>query len=191
MTWAAVILTGGRARRLDGVDKGSLVYEGHSLLERALDAVAAASETVVVGPAATTSRPVTFARESPQGAGPLAGLAAGVAELRGEHDVVVVLAVDMPHVDASTVTRLLVAADGVDAAWLTDAEGRRQIAGAVRTSLVPAARDAAGAPMRRLMEAGRARDVPAIGQEGDDVDTWEDLSRLRGDPPPGVAPPRT
>jgi molybdopterin-guanine dinucleotide biosynthesis protein A len=48
---------------------------------------------------------VTFARESPAGGGPLAGLAAGVTALEGHHEWVVVLAVDMPHVGADTVAR--------------------------------------------------------------------------------------
>ena len=184
MTWAAVILTGGSARRLDGTDKAALEHRGRSLLENALAAVVGAAETVVVGPEVATSRPVTFARESPPGGGPLAGLAAGVGVLEAEHEQVVVLAVDMPNVDAATVTRLLAAAEGADSSWLTDADGRRQLAGVVRPSLVPAPADVAGAPMRMLMTSGRVRDVAAVGSEADDVDTWDDLARLGGDETP-------
>jgi molybdopterin-guanine dinucleotide biosynthesis protein A len=198
MTWAAVILTGGDARRLDGTDKASLEHRGRTLLERALAAVEGAAEVVVVGPQVATSRPVTFVRESPPGGGPLAGVAAGVGVLAGEHDRVVVLAVDMPHVEAATVTSLRRAAQGVDAAWLTDAEGRRQLAGAVRPSLVPSpTEDVAGAPMRLLMTAGRVRDVAALGEEAEDVDSWSDVARLgsAGDPGTGTrdeaTPPRT
>jgi hypothetical protein len=45
--------------------------------------------------------------------------------------------------------------------------------------------------MRMLMGAGSVRDVAAIGAEADDVDSWADLARLRGDEPPGVAGPKT
>jgi molybdopterin-guanine dinucleotide biosynthesis protein A len=179
MTWAAVILTGGGARRLDGTDKASLEHRGRTLLEHALTAVEGAAEVVVVGPEVATSRPVTFARETPPGGGPLAGLAAGVGVLAGEHEQVVVLAVDMPYVEAATVLRLRLAAEGADAAWLTDADGRRQLAGVVRPSLVPSAEEVAGAPMRLLMASGRAHDVVARGREADDVDSWDDLARLR------------
>jgi molybdopterin-guanine dinucleotide biosynthesis protein A len=183
--WAAVILTGGRAQRLGGADKASLELGGSTLLERALTAVEGASEIVVVGPEVPTTRGVTFTREEPAGGGPLAGLAAGIAAVGGGPEWVVVLAVDMPNVDADTVARLLAAADEhVDAAWLTDADGRRQLAGVVRPSLVPRSQDAEGAPMRLLMTAGRVRDVVAIGGEADDVDHWTDLSRLRGDETP-------
>jgi molybdopterin-guanine dinucleotide biosynthesis protein A len=189
VTWAAVILTGGRAQRLGGTDKASVEHDGLSLLEHALAAVADAAETVVVGPPAETSRPVTFTRESPPGGGPVAGLAAGVAALAGRHERVVVLAVDMPHVGAGTVRRLLDAADEADAAWLTDADGRRQLLGVVRPSLVPRPEDAAGAAMRTVMTAGQARDVAAEGAEAEDVDTWDDLARLRGDEPPEESTP--
>lgn len=189
MSWAAVILSGGRGQRLGGAEKASLELGGRTLLDHALDAVADAAEVVVVGPRTETSRPVRFTRESPVGSGPLSGLAAGVAALALDHDPVVVLAVDMPNVVAGTVARLLAAADGVDAAWLTDADGRRQLAGVVRRALIPVPGAAEGAPMRTLMNAGIARDVPAVGAEADDVDSWADLARLRGEEPTGDSTP--
>jgi molybdopterin-guanine dinucleotide biosynthesis protein A len=188
VSWAAVILTGGTAARLGGIDKASLeVDDGVSLLDHALGAVAGAAEVVVVGPEQPTRRAVRFTREDPAGGGPLAGLAAGVAALTSDPDHVIVLAVDMPHVTADTAARLLTAVqrdDGVDAAWLTDGDGRRQLAGAVRPSLVPSSEEAYGAPMRLLMTAGAVRDVPAVDNEADDVDTWDDLARLRKQEPP-------
>jgi molybdopterin-guanine dinucleotide biosynthesis protein A len=179
--WAAVVLTGGAGRRLDGADKAALEHAGRTLLEHALTAVRDADEVVVVGPETTTSHPVTFARESPPGGGPLAGVSAGVAALSGAPDLVLVLAVDMPHVTASTVARLLAAVGDGDAAWLVDAAGRRQLAGVVRRALVPAAGEAHGLPMRRLTEHEPATDVPALGPEADDVDTWADVARLAPD----------
>jgi choline kinase len=41
--WAAVVLSGGRARRLDGEPKHQVRVGGRTLLDRTLDAVAAAS----------------------------------------------------------------------------------------------------------------------------------------------------
>ena len=186
-----MILSGGGAQRLDGVDKAALEHDGRTLLELALGALVAASEVVVVGPAVPTSRPVTFTRESPPGGGPLAGVSAGVAALTGSPDLVVVLAVDMPHVTADTVARLVRAADGsdLDGAWLVDDVGRRQLAGAVRPALVPSPGDADGVPMRVLMHRDRTVDVVSQGHEADDVDTWADVDRLRPgriDPAPRV-----
>jgi molybdopterin-guanine dinucleotide biosynthesis protein A len=182
VTWAAVILTGGTAARLGGVDKAALEHAGRSLFEHAVDAVTGAAEVVVVGPAVATSRPVVFARESPPGGGPLAGVAAGIAALDGEHDLVVLLAVDMPHVTRATVGRLRDAVGEADGAWLVDDTGRRQLAAALRPHLVPAPAAAHGVPLRVLMRAGLTYDVPAVGDEARDVDTWADLARLRGEP---------
>jgi|1186.fasta_scaffold151085_1 molybdopterin-guanine dinucleotide biosynthesis protein A len=195
VTWAAVILTGGTAVRLDGTDKAGLTHAGRSLLEHALDAVAGAAEVAVVGPEVRTSRRVTFTRESPPGGGPLAGIAAGVAVLERDHDLVVVLAVDMPHVTPATVSRLVSAVGDGDSAWLVDASGRRQLAAAVRPALVPAPGAAHGVPARVLMRAGRSTDVPALGDEAADVDTWPDVARLDpargGDDRPDTGPPHT
>ena len=188
MEWAAVILSGGGATRLGGADKSSLDHDGRTLLDHALDAVAAAAEVVVVGPELPTTRPVVFTRELPAGGGPLAGLSAGVAALREPSALVLVLAVDMPHVSGETVARLVAAMHddgaglegaGLDGAWLVDDTGRRQLAGVVRRALVPAPGDAYGVPMRRLMERERTVDVAAVGQEAEDIDTWDDVSRLR------------
>jgi molybdopterin-guanine dinucleotide biosynthesis protein A len=180
VTWAAVILTGGTAARLGGADKAGLVHAGRTLLEHALDAVDEAAEVVVVGPETSTPRAVAFTRESPPGGGPLAGIAAGVAALAGGHAIVVVLAVDMPRVTRATVARLVDAVGDGDAAWLVDASGRRQLAAALRPGLVPAPAEAHGVPVRVLMRSGRSTDVPGLGDEAVDVDTWPDVATLEG-----------
>jgi molybdopterin-guanine dinucleotide biosynthesis protein A len=187
VTWAAVVLTGGTGVRLGGRDKATLELAGRSLLDHALTAVAAADEVVVVGPQ-VPAVDARFVREDPQGGGPLAGVAAGVAALAAGHDRVVVLAVDMPGVTAATVARLLAASANGDAAWLVDGSGRRQLAGAVRPSLVPRAADARGSAMRLLMTAGDTRDVAVLEGEAADVDTWDDLVRLRAGDGPETTP---
>jgi molybdopterin-guanine dinucleotide biosynthesis protein A len=176
--WAAVVLTGGTASRMGGADKAGLARQGRPLLDLALEAVAGAAETVVVGPEAPTQRPVTFTREEPAGGGPLAGLSAGVAALTTDASIVVVVAVDMPHLTAATVTRLLAAAPGRPGAWLVDGDGRRQLAGVVRRDLVPGPEVATGRPMRVLMSHPGCVDVAADEGEATDVDTWDDAARL-------------
>ena len=176
--WAAVVLTGGTASRMGGVDKAGLARQGRRLLDLALEAVAGATETVVVGPEAPTRWSVTFTREQPAGGGPLAGLSAGVAALSSDASTVVVLAVDMPHLTAATVTRLRDAARNRPGAWLVDGEGRRQLAGVVRRDQVPPPETAAGRPMRILMADPDSVDVTADDDEAADVDTWDDALRL-------------
>jgi molybdopterin-guanine dinucleotide biosynthesis protein A len=183
----ALILTGGTAARMGGTDKSSLEVGGVSLLERALTATLATREVVVVGAEVPTSRPVTWAREDPPLGGPAAGILAGLARFDAVPDLVVVLAVDMPKVNAGTVARLVWAVEAdpaVDGAVLVDAGGRQQTLAAVyRTAALEAARpeDPAqehGLPVRRLVGRLRLAEVPVVGEEALDVDSWQDLRRL-------------
>src|SRR4051794_27690959 len=73
----AIVGAGGRGTRLGGVDKASLDVAGRSLLERVLDAVAAARTVVVVGDERPTGRPVRWTREQPAYGGPVAAAYAG------------------------------------------------------------------------------------------------------------------
>ncbi|ALV44299.1 hypothetical protein MB46_01000 [Arthrobacter alpinus] len=125
----AVILAGGRSRRLGGVPKAGLLLDGQTLLARTVDAAARvlASATTadvdrtrsgriaVVGPhesingwlvAAPRRADVVTVQEDPPFAGPAAGIAAGVSVLADSGDYVLVLACDMPHAEA--VAELLV-----------------------------------------------------------------------------------
>jgi molybdopterin-guanine dinucleotide biosynthesis protein A len=176
---AAVILAGGTAARLDGVDKASLEHDGATFLERALVATRAAGEVVVVGDPVPTSRPVTFVREDPPLGGPVAGLLAGRRALARRPDAVLVLAVDMPFVTGATVDRLLDAA-GADGAALTGANGRRRLVLLLRTDALDAAApaDPHGASVGSLLAGLDLADVAAEGEEGRGVDTWRDLRDL-------------
>jgi molybdopterin-guanine dinucleotide biosynthesis protein A len=180
-SYAAVVLAGGGAVRMDGVDKASVEYAGRTLLEHALRAVVGATEVVVVGEQVPTTRPVTFVREDPPQGGPAAGLLAGIDALSAPPEAVVVLAVDMPRVTASTIDRLLTAARGHDGAFLVDADGRRQLAAVLEVAVVRRDRpaDPHGLALHRLTQTFDLADVEAQGDEARDVDTWEDLRDLR------------
>lgn len=188
MRLGAVVLMGGTAARMGGVDKASIEISGVTLLERALAATVSALEVVVVGEQVPTSRSVTWAREDPPGGGPAAGLLAGLDRFLLAPELVAVLAVDMPRVHAGTVARLTWAAEQdpeVDGAVLVDAEGRRQTLAAVyRRSALTSARPADpeqqhGLPVRRLVGLLRLVEVPAVGDEARDMDTWKDWRELK------------
>ena len=187
----AVVLAGGTAARMGGVDKASIEIDGVTLLERTLAATMSAVEVVVVGRQVPTSRPVTWTAEDPPQGGPAAGLLAALDRFLVPPDLVAVLAVDMPRVHAGTVARLTWAVEGdasADGAVLVDREGRRQpLAAVYRHTALTAARPPTpeqehGLPVRRLVGALRLVEVPVTGEEARDVDTWEDLRDLRGFP---------
>ena len=187
--FGGVVLSGGTGVRLGGADKASLELDGTTLLDRALRAVAAADEVVVVGPPrptrAGTSRAVSFVVEDPPAGGPAAGLLAGLEALTLEHGEVVVLAVDMPYVDAATIRRLRAALGQHDAAFLVDATGRRQLAGVLRPDRLARPVDRHGLPMHRLLAGLSVAALPALGREAADVDTWSDVKEIGGLRVPG------
>ena len=183
--FCGVVLAGGTAARMDGIDKAGVELRGRTLLELAIDAFLDADEIVVVAPASVpTARPVTFVCEDPPRGGPVAGLLTGVDALLRQPRLVGVLAVDMPRVTPATMRRLRDGAVGRDGAFLVDAAGRRQLAGVVdaaRLSVVrPGLEAQHGMALHRLLAPLDLADVPTVGDESVDVDTWADLRDLGG-----------
>lgn len=182
MVFCAIVLAGGRAARMDGADKASVELQGRTLLEHALEALTDADEVVVVGDPVPTTRPVTFVRESPRYGGPVAALLTGRDSLLRSPGTLGVLAVDMPRVNPWTFRRLHQAALGHDGAFLTDADGRRQLAGVVDAARLDAVRPDLeaqhGMALRALLADLDLALVPPVGDEGRDVDTWTDLRDL-------------
>ena len=180
--FSAVVLAGGRAARLGGADKASVELRGRTLLEHALEALTDAAEVVVVGEPVPTTRPVTFTRESPRYGGPVAALLTGRDALLAHPALLGVLAVDMPNVSAATYRRLRHAARGRDGAFLTDTDGRRQLAGVLLTARLDLVRPdhegQHGMALRDLLEGLDLALVPPEGDEGRDVDSWADLRDL-------------
>lgn len=180
--FCAVVLAGGRAVRLDGVDKASVEHRGRTLLEHAIDALPDAAEIVVVGDPVPTTRPVTFIREEPRYGGPVAALLTGRDALAHTPRMLGILAVDMPEVTAWTFRRLQDAAQGHDGAFLTDACGRRQLAGVVAVARLddvrPDREHQHGMALHRLLRELDLVDVAPEGNEARDVDTWADLRDL-------------
>lgn len=180
MSYDLVVLAGGGSRRMGGTDKVLLEVGGQSMLDRVLAAGAGARVRVVVGPRRPTSADVVWTAEDPPGSGPLAGVAAGVAALGPvAAEVVVVLAGDMPLVDAATVAVLVEAAPAV----LADLEGQPQaLAAAYPRDALQAALtelgDPTGRPVRLLLDLLQPALVPAPIQ-AQDADTPEDLARIR------------
>ncbi|WP_435769003.1 molybdenum cofactor guanylyltransferase [Nocardioides sp. SYSU DS0651] len=181
--FAAVVLAGGQATRLGGFDKATIEVAGRTLLEYALDAVIDASEVVVVGRQVPTDRPVTFVVEEPRYGGPAAGLLTGRHSLLRRFPTLAVLAVDMPNLSSATFRRLHEAAIGHEGAVLVDPEGRRQLAFVVETTrlddVAPDLEGRHGLSVRALLEPLDLAEVPAIGEEARDVDSWSDLRDVR------------
>lgn len=188
MSYDAIVLAGGAARRLGGADKPALSVGGRALLDRVLDACPDARSTVVVGARRPTARPVRWTREDPPGGGPVAALDAGLRGTAAE--LVLVLSADLPFLDRDTVRALLAAPDahGTDGAMLRDPGGRDQpLVAAYRaeplrreiTLLATEHGGLAGLPLRALTAELELTAVTAPPLAAFDCDTWDDLAAAR------------
>ncbi|MFG2481509.1 NTP transferase domain-containing protein [Streptomyces virginiae] len=191
MSYDAIVLAGGAARRLGGADKPALSVGGRALLDRVLDACPDARTTVVVGDRRATARPVHWTREDPPGGGPVAALDAGLRRTTAE--LVLVLSADLPFLDRETVRALLEApsapeAPGQDGAMLRDPDGRDQpLVAAYRAE--PLRREIAllaaehgtltGLPLRVLTAELDLARVTSRPLASFDCDTWDDLAAAR------------
>ncbi len=176
MPYDALVLAGGAARRLGGVDKVSLEIGGRTLLARVVDAVDDAEQTVVVGPERPLERAVTWQREDPIGGGPVAALAAGLGAV--DSAWVALLAGDLPFLDQGCVRALRRAAAEGDGAMLLDDQDRDQLlVGVWRTVALRAALPAVatGASLRSVLEPLAPQRIRVPGRCWFDCDTQDDL----------------
>jgi molybdopterin-guanine dinucleotide biosynthesis protein A len=201
----AVILAGGRSSRLGGVPKSRLVYDGATLLERALLAASGARKAVVVGPdPGILPADVLVCREDPPFAGPAAAIAAGLAELNrhvgeGRAPLTLILACDMPRVDGAVEVLLHHLAapvrdaggpadnpSGKDGAMAISTDGRRQpLIGFYSTAALQRAVEDAergkgltDASVSSLLASLDVRLVTVPPGSTYDVDTWDDAAAL-------------
>ena len=199
---AVILLAGGRARRMGGIDKPALLVGGRTLAARAALAavLAGAEQVIVVGPDrdglraeidAAMAGPgklvpaIRFVTEDPPAAGPVPALRAGldlVAEPR-----ILLLAADLPFLRQPDLQALLAATADGDGAALTDDEHRVQwLTSCWRTGRLRAALAAyRGDSLRGLL--GPLRPVlipaePAVGEPPSwlDCDTPEDVAAALG-----------
>ncbi|WP_328289842.1 NTP transferase domain-containing protein [Nocardia aurantiaca] len=183
----AIVLAGGKASRMGGVDKPAIVVGGRSMLDAALAAVAGCARIVVVGPHRPELPPeVLQAQEIPAGAGPVAAIAAGSGALAGcefPAGLIVVLAADLPFLTARAVDELLSHAreSGSDAVFAADASGRPQyLVGVWRRAALADALKGLDSLVNRPMKALVPVDTAMVALPGvDDCDTAEDVRRAR------------
>lgn len=200
-----MVLAGGAARRMDGVDKPARPVGGRPMRDRVLAAVGDAAPRILVGPPTGAPPDVLITRELPPGGGPVAAAAAGLARLPAEVEFLALLAADLPLLTREAVRELLGELDGqldaarggsrpatgpggIDGVCFVDDTGRRQpLCGVWRVAPLRAAftrlatqRPLAGASLRALLHGLAVREVPWRGAGPPpwfDCDTDEDLRR--------------
>jgi molybdopterin-guanine dinucleotide biosynthesis protein A len=124
--WTGVVLVGGSSRRM-GEDKATLRRpDGRTWLKAALDTLdaAGADELLVVGGEAVTAPTGRWIPDLHPGQGPLAGLEAALHASR--HPWCLLVACDMPQLEADLLRRILDLREGGLDAVVPEVDGRLQ-----------------------------------------------------------------
>lgn len=190
---SGAILAGGRARRLGGADKASLMIGGARIIDRQLAALSAVADDIRIvadDPSRYAGLALPVIADAIPGAGALGGLYSAL--LDAVHDRVLVLACDLPFVTRALLARLVSESgeDEVDAVVPRSARGLEPLCAVYSKRCAPAvrARIARGAlQVAGLLEDVRVRELgPEALAPYDDgslfenVNTPHDHARARG-----------
>lgn len=136
---SAIILAGGRATRMQGQDKGLVLWRGRPLIEHVLENIGPQVSEVVVSCNRNADRYARYGRCLPDTLadfpGPLAGIAACLPLCA--NDWVLVVACDMPCLPADLVSRLLAGMGTNRVAVAHDGEHLQPLAMLMHRSLAP------------------------------------------------------
>jgi molybdopterin-guanine dinucleotide biosynthesis protein A len=151
--FSALILAGGRATRLGGADKPALLVGGEPIFTRQVRVLAPRVSEVIVAANVASALYAGYrvVADAIEGAGPLAGIAAGLGAARTPW--LLVVAGDMPDLAGALVDRMIAAA-------AHDAVGIR--IGGLPEPLVCALRVAAARPVLDAMLAEGVRKASAL-----------------------------
>ena len=201
---AAVVVAGGASRRLNHVPKASLSDGTNTLLDCALEAVAAASPRVVVGPESLPlPSGVLRTREDPPFSGPAAAIHAGLECIAADcersqvplPEWCLILGVDTPRI-APAVQQLIAAARAAEQASVgqsapTDSESSagfwgvsegiyQPLVGIYRFEAIRSVFSAGttNASVRSFLRRLNPTAVQMSAADTADVDTWEQAQSL-------------
>jgi molybdenum cofactor guanylyltransferase len=112
--FSCIILAGGEGKRANGMDKGLITYNDKPLIEYVIDAVSLQVDDIVISANRNIDSYQQYSDSvisdtSDYYRGPLAGIAASLPHCR--HEVVLVVACDMPSLTDDLVARLAVDID--------------------------------------------------------------------------------
>ena len=165
---SALILAGGKATRLGGIDKRELVIDGRTIFERQCEVLAPRVAEIIV----SAPRPIAGFRtvaDSIPDAGPLAGIAAGLAATKTPW--LLVVAGDMPNLTGALLDLVL-----AKLAPTSDAGGVR--VGGLPEPLLCALHTSCAPEVQRRLDAGRLK-VATLLTEGPLRVAWVEEAELR------------
>ncbi len=201
---SAIVLAGGKGRRMGMVEKALLEFEGKTILERLLNSLFQAVDEVIISIRDRTQeaqlkpviekfpdREIRFCFDSREDFGPLEGIRAGLLEANSEYAFV--CACDMPFVNSKAVDFLFEKAKGHDAALPKQENGRFETLHAVYSrKMVPEIEKAFEkgdrfvlAPIYAMrdvvqVEVSEIRGIDSELVTFENINTVEDIERIIG-----------
>ena len=155
-TIAAVILAGGQATRMDGVDKGLVLLNGEPLVSHVLKTLSKQVDEVLISANRNQHDYASFgvraiADSISDFPGPLAGMAAAMEAV--DTDLLFVCPCDSPFISHDIVERLCVelTAKQADIAVANDGERPQPVFALLRCALLPSLLDCLNSGERKIM----------------------------------------
>lgn len=166
--YSAAILTGGRAVRFGGRDKGALVVDGHTVLDRQLAELSVVADEILIVGTGTARNGVRVVPDLVPGCGPLGGLHTALTEARGE--ATIVLACDMPYVSGPFLAHLAGLTRDADAVVPRTEDGYHPLCAAYTRACLE--------PIARHLRDGRLKMTDLFGDVRLRVVTAEEIDRF-------------
>ena len=172
--WSAAILAGGQATRFGGRDKGALVVDGRTILDRQIQELSAITDDILIVGGRARHPAARSIADIVEGCGPMGGVHAALSEARG--DAVFVVACDMPYVTAPLAAHLLDLSQDADVVVPRTGRGYHPLCAVYTHRCLSAiARRLAERQLKMsdLFAELRTRTIPC-----DDIDRFGDRDRL-------------
>jgi molybdenum cofactor guanylyltransferase len=175
---SCIILAGGRARRMQGQDKGLVSFHGRPLIEHVIDRVKPQVDQIIISANRNTEHYARYtnqviADQDSGFLGPLAGIASCLPHCL--HALTLVVACDMPLLPQNLVTHLLSAIHEHEIA-IVSCELRQQMALLLKTDLLDSIALALANNNFKFLDWINSRDTVAI--EYTDTSAFINLNTL-------------
>lgn len=179
MKRAAIIVAGGGAKRLGGIDKPWININGTPIIEHVVKAARnLASPIVIVGERHaewSLASDVEWTLEEPRGGGPVAAIRAGLATLPADINQVLLLAADAPLI-AQALEQLCAGDMTSDGKAILSQNRLQYLVSCVVRAPFEVAVARGGDSMHSVFDHLQIEAVPFDVM---DADTWEDVARIR------------
>lgn len=175
----SIIVAGGNASRINGIDKTMLPLgiNGEALLQEVVSACP--GNVIVVGAKRDLATPVDWVADLVEGGGPAAGIWAGLQRVKSEY---VFISAGDQQLTSDIVAKICQEAIGSDGAWAVRSDGVGQPllacvkTGLIRELLLPT--QGVNASPLRLMQSLNMVGVKVDEDQVLDIDTWHDAAKV-------------